>query len=158
MSWRLPPKRPVNDAVTGWIPMDDGVRLSARLWIPACAEPVPAVLEYIPYRKTDSYRTHDDTWGPTLAGYGIAYVRVDVRGSGDSEGVLVDEYLDQELQDGCAIIAWLAERGWCSGQVGMRGLSWGGINTLQIAAMRPPALKAIMPMGCLDDRYTDDAH
>jgi hypothetical protein len=158
MSWRQPSKRPVNDAVTVWIPMADGVRLSARLWIPACAEPVPAVLEYIPYRKTDSYRTHDDTWGPTLAGYGIAYVRVDVRGSGDSEGVLVDEYLDLELQDGCAIIAWLADRGWCSGQVGMRGLSWGGINTLQVAAMRPPALKAIMPMGCLDDRYTDDAH
>ena len=158
MTWRLPPKRPINDPVTLWIPMADGVRLSARLWIPTGLEPVPAVLEYIPYRKTDSYRAHDDAWGPTLAGYGIAYVRVDVRGSGDSEGVLVDEYTDLELEDGCAIIAWLAERNWCSGQVGMRGLSWGGINTLQIAAMRPPALKAIMPMGCLDDRYTDDAH
>ncbi len=138
--------------------MADGVRLSGRLWIPTGAAPVPAVLEYIPYRKSDSYRGHDDAWGPTLAGYGIAYVRVDVRGSGDSEGVLVDEYLDLELEDGCAIIAWLATQGWCSGQVGMRGLSWGGINTLQIAARNPPALKAIMPMGCLDDRYTDDAH
>ncbi len=138
--------------------MADGVRLSARLWIPTGLEPVPAVLEYIPYRKSDSYRAHDDAWGPTLASYGIAYVRVDVRGSGDSEGVLTDEYTDLELDDGCAIIAWLATQGWCSGQVGMRGLSWGGINTLQIAARRPPALKAIMPMGCLDDRYTDDAH
>ncbi len=158
MTWRLPPKRLVNDAVTVWIPMADGVRLSARLWIPTGAEPVPAVLEYIPYRKSDTYRAHDDVWGPTLAAYGIAYARVDVRGSGDSEGVLVDEYLGLELADGCAIIAWLAGRGWCSGQVGMRGLSWGGINTLQIAARKPPALKAIMPMGCLDDRYTDDAH
>jgi len=158
MTWRLPPKRLVHDAVTVWIPMADGVRLSARLWIPTGAEPVPAVLEYIPYRKSDTYRAHDDVWGPTLAAYGIAYARVDVRGSGDSEGVLTDEYLDLELADGCAIIAWLAGRGWCSGQVGMRGLSWGGINTLQIAARKPPALKAIMPMGCLDDRYTDDAH
>ena len=158
MTWRLPPKRPVNDPVTTWIPMADGVRLSVRLWIPTGTEPVPAVLEYIPYRKSDAYRAHDDAWGQTLASYGIAYARVDVRGSGDSEGVLVDEYLDTELDDGCAIIAWLAERNWCSGQVGMRGLSWGGINTLQVAARRPRALKAIMPMGCLDDRYTDDAH
>lgn len=158
MTWRLPDKRPVKEAVNVWIPMADGVRLSGRLWIPTGAAPVPAVLEYIPYRKTDSYRAHDDAWGPTLAGYGIAYARVDVRGSGDSEGVLVDEYAEQELEDGCAIIAWLAGQGWCSGQVGLRGLSWGGINTLQIAARQPPALKAIMPMGCLDDRYTDDAH
>ena len=158
MTWRLPPKRPVNDPVTVWIPMADGVRLSARLWIPTGTEPVPAVLEYIPYRKSDAYRAHDDAWGATLAGYGIAYARVDVRGSGDSEGVLVDEYLDTELDDGCAIIAWLAASNWCSGAVGMRGLSWGGINTLQVAARRPRALKAIMPIGCLDDRYTDDAH
>jgi putative CocE/NonD family hydrolase len=158
MTWRLPPKRPVNDPVTAWVPMADGVRLSARLWIPEGVEPVPAVLEYIPYRKSDAYRAHDDAWGATLASYGIAYARVDVRGSGDSEGVLVDEYLDTELDDGCAVIAWLAARNWCSGQVGMRGLSWGGINTLQVAARRPRALKAIMPMGCLDDRYTDDAH
>ena len=123
MTWRLPPKRLVNDAVTVWIPMADGVRLSARLWIPTGAEPVPAVLEYIPYRKSDTYRAHDDVWGPTLAAYGIAYARVDVRGSGDSEGVLVDEYLGLELADGCAIIAWLAGRGWCSGLALAYGLA-----------------------------------
>ncbi|HZC17213.1 MAG TPA: CocE/NonD family hydrolase, partial [Caulobacteraceae bacterium] len=158
MTWRLPPQRPVGEAVLTWIPMADGVRLSARLWIPEGAQPVPAVLEYIPYRKQDAYRGHDDVWGPTLASYGIAYARVDVRGSGDSEGVLVDEYLDTELEDGLAVIAWLAARNWCNGKVGMRGLSWGGINTLQVAARNAPALAAIMPMGCLDDRYTDDAH
>jgi uncharacterized protein len=158
--WRLPPTRPVRDAFTTWIATADGVRLSARIWIPegAEADPIPAVLEYIPYRKQDAYRAHDDVWGPTLASYGFAYARVDVRGSGDSEGVLMDEYLDLELEDGVRIIAWLAEQAWCSGKVGMRGMSWGGINTLQIAARRPPALAAIMPMGCLDNRYTDDAH
>lgn len=140
--------------------MADGVRLSARLWVPSgvAGERFPAVLEYIPYRKQDAYRAHDDVWGATLAGYGLAYARVDVRGSGDSEGVLTDEYLAQELSDGCAAIAWLAEQAWCTGRVGMRGMSWGGINTLQIAAMNPPALAAIMPMGCMDDRYADDAH
>ena len=140
--------------------MRDGVRLSVRLWIPRGGEraPVPAVLEYIPYRKADAYRTHDDVWGPTLAARGIAYARVDVRGSGDSEGVMVDEYSAAELEDGCEVIAWLAKQAWCNGSVGMRGISWGGINTLQIATMHPLALKAIMPIGCCDDRYTDDAH
>ncbi|MFI4973683.1 MAG: CocE/NonD family hydrolase [Caulobacterales bacterium] len=159
-AWSLPEKRPFREVPNAWITMADGVRLSARLWIPQGAEagPVPAVFEYIPYRKHDGYRFHDDLWGPTLAGYGVAYARVDVRGSGDSEGVLVDEYLPSELQDGCACIAWLAAQPWCSGKVGMRGISWGGINTLQVAAMHPPALKAIMPMCCMGDRFTDDAH
>jgi len=76
----------------------------------------------------------------------------------NSEGVLVDEYDLPELNDGVAAIAWIAAQPWCSGAVGMRGISWGGINALQIAAMRPPALKAIMALGCSDNRYTNDAH
>jgi putative CocE/NonD family hydrolase len=159
-TWRLPSRKPSPAPTLDWIPMPDGKRLSLRLWLPTLelGERTPVVFEYIPYRKQDGYRAHDDAWGATLAGYGIGYARVDVRGSGDSEGVLMDEYLSQELEDGCACIAWLASRSWCNGRVGMRGLSWGGINTLQIAALRPPALRAIMPMGCLDNRYTDDAH
>ena len=85
-------------------------------------------------------------------------MRVDIRGTGDSEGVMVDEYDVPELTDGVRVIAWLARQPWSSGSVGMRGISWGGINALQIAAMRPPELKAIMPMGCVVDRYTGDAH
>ena len=143
-----------------WIPMADGARLGARLWIPEGAErtPVPVVLEYIPYRKRDAYRGRDNRWGPQLAQYGVAYARVDVRGSGDSDGVMVDEYAPPELNDGVAVIAWLARQPWSNGSVGMRGISWGGINTLQVAAMAPPELKAIMPMGCCDIRFTADAH
>ncbi len=96
--------------------------------------------------------------GQELAQYGIAYARVDARGSGDSEGVLVDEYLQQELNDGVEVIAWLARQPWSNGNVGMRGISWGGINTLEVAALSPPELKAIMPMCCTDTRFTDDAH
>ena len=81
-----------------------------------------------------------------------------MRGSGDSDGVIVDEYAPPELNDGVSVIAWLARQPWSNGSVGMRGMSWGGINTLQVAAMAPPELKAIMPMGCCDIRYTDDAH
>ena len=110
---------------------------------------MPAVLEMIPYRKRDAYRAVDDAWGPVLAAAGIAFARVDVRGTGDSEGVLSDEYSEVELEDGEACISWLASRHWCNGAVGMRGISWGGINTLMIAARQPPALKAIVPMAAV---------
>ncbi len=156
--WRLPDKNPVRMIENQWIAMKDGIQLSARIWLPDTAQPAPVVLEYIPYRKRDLYRTHDNSWGQQLAQYGIGYARVDARGSGDSQGVLVDEYLEQELLDGVELIAWLARQPWSSGSVGMRGISWGGINTLQIAALEPPELKAIMPMCCTDTRYTDDAH
>ncbi|MEJ2321178.1 MAG: CocE/NonD family hydrolase, partial [Gammaproteobacteria bacterium] len=129
-----------------WIPVTDGLRLAARIWLPESAEshPVPAILEYIPYRKRDSTRGRDDVMHGYFAGHGYACVRVDIRGSGDSEGVLEDEYLPTELQDGCDIIDWIADQPWCDGSVGMIGISWGGFNGLQIAALRPPALKAII--------------
>jgi uncharacterized protein len=99
-AWKLPDKNPVRVIDNQWIGMKDGIQLSARLWLPDTAQPVPVVLEYIPYRKRDLYRTRDNAWGQQLAQYGIGYARVDARGSGDSQGILVDEYLDQELQDG----------------------------------------------------------
>ncbi|WP_366658321.1 CocE/NonD family hydrolase [Fodinicurvata sp. EGI_FJ10296] len=151
-------------AVCEWrhvdIPMPDGVRLAARIWTPQGAEhaPVPAVLEYIPYRKNDLCAPEDRMNGQYLAGHGYAYIRLDLRGAGDSEGLLLDEYLAQELQDGVDAIAWIAAQPWCDGNVGMIGISWGGFNGLQIAALRPPALKAIITVCSTDDRYADDVH
>ena len=143
-----------------WIPMSDGCRLSARIWLPEDAEesPVPAILEYIPYRKDDWGAMEDSTRHSYFAGHGYASVRVDIRGSGDSEGVLLDEYLPQEQEDAVEVIAWLAAQPWCSGSVGMMGISWGGFNSLQVAARRPPALKAILTLCSTDDRYADDVH
>jgi putative CocE/NonD family hydrolase len=158
--WSLPTPGPVRMIENAWIGLTDGERLAVQLWIPqdASARPVPVVLEYIPYRKRDAYRAYDLYWGRQLAQYGIAYARLDTRGSGDSSGVLTDEYLPQEHQDAAEAIAWLAGQPWCNGAVGMRGVSWGGFSTLQAAALAPPALKAIMPMCASDMRYTDDAH
>ncbi len=143
-----------------WIPLSDGCRLAARLWRPvsAHAEPVPALLEYLPYRKRDFMRARDEPMHRYFAQQGYASVRVDLRGSGDSEGLLADEYTAQEHADGAEVIAWLAAQPWCSGAVGMFGISWGGFNSLQIAALRPPALKAIITLCASDDRYSDDAH
>ncbi|MDI5889974.1 CocE/NonD family hydrolase [Halomonas rhizosphaerae] len=143
-----------------WIPMPDGARLAAKLWLPAVAESVgvPAVLEYIPYRKRDFRATRDSQIHGHFARHGYAAVRVDLRGSGDSDGVLHDEYLSQELEDGVEVIRWIAAQPWCNGRVGMIGISWGGFNGLQIAALQPPELQAVITVCSSDDRYTDDVH
>jgi putative CocE/NonD family hydrolase len=150
----------VREIETLWIPMPDGAQLAARVWLPEGAEqnPVPAILEYIPYRRRDGTRDGDDLTHPYFAGHGYACVRLDIRGSGDSDGLIHDEYLQQEQDDAVAAIAWIARQGWCSGQVGMMGISWGGFNSLQVAARRPSALKAIITVDSTDDRYADDMH
>ncbi|MFD5228495.1 CocE/NonD family hydrolase [Streptomyces qaidamensis] len=142
------------------IPMSDGVRLSAHIWRPTSSdqEPVPAVLEYIPYRKRDLTAVRDSVHHPYLAGHGYACVRVDLRGTGDSEGVLRDEYLEREQADAEEVLAWLAEQPWCDGGTGMMGISWGAFAALQVAARRPPSLKAIAIASFTDDRHADDMH
>ena len=109
----------------------------------APTRPVPAVLEYIPYRKRDGTLPRDELMHPYVAGHGYACVRVDIRGNGDSEGLMTDEYSQQEMDDAVAVIDWLSQQPWCSGAVGMMGKSWGGFNCLQAAFNRPPALKAV---------------
>lgn len=145
---------------TVWIPMPDGTRLAARLWLPDGARetPVPCILEYIPYRRRDRTRVRDEGMHPRFAAAGYAAIRVDQRGSGDSEGVMLDEYDHIETQDGVDVIAWLAEQPWCDGNVGMFGKSWGAYNSLQVAAKRPPALRAIAPVMGTDDRWREDIH
>ncbi len=145
-----------------WIPLADGTRLAARLWLPAHETleppPVPAVLEYIPYRKRDGTRGRDEPLHGFFAEQGYAAIRVDLRGSGESDGLLDDEYLAQEQDDALEVIAWIAIQPWCSGAVGMMGKSWGGFNALQVAARRPPALKAIITVCSTDDRFATDIH
>ena len=143
-----------------WIPVADGTRLAARIWRPVSSddEPVPAILEYIPYRKRDLTSVRDSIAHPYLAGHGYACVRVDIRGSGESEGVLTDEYLDQEQRDAEDVLAWLAEQPWCDGTTGMMGISWGGFAALQVAARKPPSLGAICIASFTDDRFADDMH
>ena len=151
---------PVKLIENTWIVLADGTRLAARIWLPVDAEqnPVPAILEYLPYRKNDGTAIRDRVIHEYFAGHGYASVRVDMRGSGDSDGLLLDEYLPQEQQDALEVIAWIASQPWCTGKVGMMGISWGGFNSLQVAAHRPPALKAIITVCSTDDRYTDDCH
>jgi putative CocE/NonD family hydrolase len=152
--------RRVREIENLFIPLADGTRLAARIFLPEDAEarPVPAILEILPYRKRDGTAERDALTHPYFAGHGYAGVRVDMRGSGESDGLLEDEYLKQEQDDCLEVIAWLAAQSWCSGAVGMMGISWGGFNGLQVAARRPPALKAVITLCSTDDRYADDIH
>jgi putative CocE/NonD family hydrolase len=146
------------------IPVSDGLELSANLWLP---EPrpdgsgpttFPAILEMIPYRKDDWRAASDESHGEWLAARGYAFCRLDVRGTGSSPGIALDEYTARETQDGAEAVEWLAARSWCSGKVAMWGISYGGFTAIQVALLHPPHLAAIVPMMATDDRYTDDVH
>lgn len=150
----------IDEVETTWIPLRDGRRLAARLFLPRSAheQPVPVVLEYIPYRHRDGTRLGDEAMHRWFAAHGYASARVDIAGMGDSDGVVEDEYVRREQDDGVEVIAWLAGQPWCSGAVGMIGISWGGFNGLQIAARRPPALGAVITVCSTVDRYHGDVH
>jgi len=143
-----------------WIPMSDGAKLAATIWLPkdAMDHPVPAILEYIPYRKDDFTAIRDSIRHPYFAGHGYASIRVDIRGSGNSDGILEDEYLKQEQDDALEVFDWITEQPWSTGDIGMIGKSWGGFSGLQVAARKHPALKTIITLCSTDDRYADDVH
>jgi putative CocE/NonD family hydrolase len=143
-----------------WIVLEDGTRLAARIWMPddAARDPVPAVLEFLPYRKRIGTAPRDESTYPAFAAAGIAGVRVDIRGSGESDGVIDGEYTPLELANAVELIEWIAAQSWSNGNVGMMGISWGGFNCLQVAALKPPALKAVISIASTVDRYNDDIH
>ncbi|QKC99988.1 CocE/NonD family hydrolase [Mesorhizobium sp. NZP2298] len=140
-----------------WIPLPDGTRLAAKIWLPeyAASDPVPAIIDYIPYRKRDGTAQRDESIFRYFASHGYASIRLDIRGTGDSDGLFEDEYVKQEQDDAVDAIDWITQQAWCSGKVGMIGISWGGFSALQVAARRPKGLKAIITHCSTDDRYAD---
>lgn len=138
--------------------MPDGTRLSARLWLPMGAGPAPAIFEYIPYRKRDLVRARDERNHPYLAAHGFACLRVDMRGSGDSEGRMSDMYAHEERADARVVVDWIATQDWCNGRIGMFGTSWGGTASLQANVDAPHALKAVIAVCAAADRFEDDIH
>ena len=144
------------------IPMADGVELAATLYLPAdlgAREHVPALLEYLPYRKDDDTAPGDYGKHAYFARHGYVGARVDIRGFGNSGGTPPSrEYSAQEQEDCERVIAWLASRPWSNGTVGMLGISWGGFNSIQMAMRRPPALKAILAIEATEALFKEDVH
>jgi putative CocE/NonD family hydrolase len=143
-----------------FVTMADGVRIGVTVYLPDAEGdgPFPVVVESVPYRKDE------DCFGPDWRTYayfaqkGIAGVRIDVRGTGASEGVAANEYTPQEMADTLEILRWAAAQDWCNGNVGMWGISWGGFSSLQAAMARPPELKAIVAAHATHDRFASDVH
>jgi putative CocE/NonD family hydrolase len=156
------PRHEVENVWGATIPARDGVDLSANLWLPKAVaggpDRFPAILEMIPYGKDNWRRNADIARGVYLARRGYALCRVDVRGTGSSGGIALDEYAEAETLDGYDAVEWLAAQPWCSGAVGMWGISYGAFTSIQVAALRPPHLRAIVPIQGTDDRYLTDVH
>ena len=138
--------------------MRDGVRIATTLHLPDGDGPWPALVEALPYRKDDLTAGYRAEYQRLAEEFGYLVCRVDVRGTGSSEGTPVGEYTQAELDDVAEVIGWLAAQPWSNGNVGMYGTSWSGFNSLQVAMLRPPALKAICSIFASDDRYADDVH
>jgi len=148
---------------TVWLTLKDGVHLSATLFKPVPRNPdekFPVLLEYLPYRKDDPYISRDVFYvHEYFVKRGYIVARVDIRGTGSSEGVFPGrEYSEQELDDACEIIDQLSKLPGSNGRIGMWGISWGGFNSIQIAMRQPPPLKAILAVDATDDLYGDDTH
>ena len=149
-----------------WISMKDGVRLAANLYMPVGGKPgdkFPVLLESKPYRKGDLSLG----WGESgdyekqsyFARRGYVGVRLDIRGTGNSEGEVPHrEYSEREQLDNVEVIAWLARQPWSNGNVGMFGHSWSGFSAIQVAGRQPPALKTIFALDATEDLFQDDTH
>lgn len=142
--------------------MPDGVRLACTIYMPyrkSEQERFPVLLEVLPYRKDDTFLLMDYPAYAYFARHGFITVKVDIRGTGGSEGRLPDrEYSDCEIDDIIEVIRQLARHPRSNGKVGMFGVSWSGFNAIQTAMRNPDELKAILAMHASDDLYKDDLH
>ena len=137
------------------IPVRDGIRLAANLYRPAAPGRYPALLQYTPYLKDGiGGRGGVEVGQIALARRGYACLSLDIRGYGESEGVLSPPFAPSEKWDGHDALAWIAEQPWCTGRTGVWGISYGGDTALSIASTRPPSLGAIVAIHAIDDEYT----
>ncbi|MDG1857465.1 MAG: CocE/NonD family hydrolase, partial [Emcibacteraceae bacterium] len=153
--------KPVIEIKEVMIPMPDGINLAADLYVPSgfkAGDDLPILLEYTPYRKTEGRGGRIQTYSYFVE-HGYVVARVDIRGTGRSEGhVIPYEYSDIELDDGEVIIEWLSKQNWSNGNVAMFGISWSGFNSIQMAVRQPPALKTIIPLMATEALYQEDVH
>ncbi|HUA35613.1 MAG TPA: CocE/NonD family hydrolase [Candidatus Binataceae bacterium] len=137
------------------IPLSDGAELGADLYRPAGEGKFPALLSFYPYHKDDFIGAMNEAPRRYFAARGYAHLLIDFRGLGGSSGVAWDAMERGEGRDGAEAVEWIARQPWCDGNVGMWGLSYGGISSLKVGAENPPHLKAIAPLQGSVDIYHD---
>ncbi|HEY3871911.1 MAG TPA: CocE/NonD family hydrolase [Actinocrinis sp.] len=140
------------------IPLDGTTTLAATLYRPVTDEPVPALLNLVPYRRDATAGVMYGSYLRRFAEAGFASFMVDFRGTGASDGTQRHAFDPAEADDGLAAIKWAAAQPWCNGSIGMWGHSYGAITSLRVASRRPPALKAILPVMGMIDPERDFVH
>lgn len=136
---------------------EDGVTLSADLFLPEGAGPAPALLTVLPYRR-DLAAMHGSPMQRMFAARGYASLLVDMRGTGSSGGAPRPPFDPDEVEDALAALAWAADQPWCDGAVGMWGESYGAVMAMRTAARRPAGLRAIVAVQGMLDPERDFAH
>lgn len=138
------------------IPLADGVTLAADLHVPRSRERCPTLVSFYPYRKDDiigSFTAYVRQW---FAARGYAQLLVDVRGYGGSEGRRAESFDPlPESADAAEVVEWAAGQEWSDGNVGVWGISYGGLMALAAGAARPAHLRAIAPIYPLWDVAAD---
>ena len=137
----------------GYLPMRDGVQLSAKIKLPGPASegPYPTVVEYSGYGISNPNATEPGSMIAGLLGY--ATVGVNMRGTGCSGGVF-DVFNTAQQVDGYDAIEDVARQPWVKdGTVGMIGLSYSGLSQLYVAATQPPSLSAVTPLSVIKDPW-----
>jgi putative CocE/NonD family hydrolase len=145
------------------IRMRDGVELAARITRPDVEGKFPAIMSYNPYRRLSTMKMaysearfeHNLHASSYFAERGYVMVDYDVRGTGNSGGSSQEMYSDDERRDGYDMVEWIAAQPWCTGNVGMWGMSYGGVDTWQVAVQHPPHLKAVIVRSGTEDVYND---
>ena len=155
MQWKLSPREhDVQFEKEVFIRMSDGVMLHAHVSRPSSSRQFPALLGVHAYNMgmqtapsrplaVQGRNAQAEAGDPQFyVRRGYAQVIVNARGTGRSEGEY-SHYGPRDVQDIVEVIAWIAEQSWCSGSVGMFGVSYFSVCAKQVAAKNPPALKAL---------------
>jgi uncharacterized protein len=148
------------------IPMSDGISIDADIFRPDSPGKFPALLGVHPYDK-EVQSAPIMPMGLNMANGGIeagdynfyvrrGYVQViaNIRGSGKSGGTYLN-YGPREVQDTVEVIEWIANQPWCDSKVGMFGVSAFAVAQQQVAALKPPHLKAMFTPFGYTDFYRD---
>jgi len=150
----LPEWPEVTDRVL--VPLGAGRVAAADIYHPSTdLEPVPTLIQFCPYRKDDYIGGAFAAAHERFLGAGFACVLADFPGSGSSPGPASRPFAPEEATDSAALVEWAAKQPWCSGKVGMWGVSYGAITALKAAALKPEGLKAIAPIHGTLDLYRD---
>lgn len=133
--------------------MSDGVKIALAISYPRGFDAQDAVAKWPALVTMSGYRGEVGPLDPGVVDHKYVCVKVSQRGTGASSGVF-SLFEPRIATDGYEVIEnWIVKQTWSNGRVAMFGHSWSGLNAIQVAATRPPSLRAVMASAVFDDFY-----